>query len=267
MADEETYDFDPWETSSGLPDKLRVRIENPHFTFNAEINDGNTCLFVPEGTVLSGDGIDEPTEFNQFFGCGPGWEPQGKGGTRVVREDGKAKRFNNNVAYAHLFTSLLKQATAQGMDDALRKRGTPYEAAMWQSMVLDLKRIDLPSFTGKDGNEVKRNVLVVENIVQMGDVKGNDSASASSATSAASEEVTASASVGQSTSAAESASTNGLDPKVKAKLRAAARTATSHAQFVELAFDVEGVLDDPAAEQAVMDEGEGSIYATVKAEG
>lgn len=252
MAEEETYDFDPWSTSSGLPAFMQVRIENPHFGFDAKVQDGQRCLFIPEGTVLSGDGIDEPTEFTQFYSCGPGWEPEGKGGTRVKREDGKMRPFNENVAYAKLFTSLMVAANEQGLLDDLKKRGTPFTASLWQDMLLDLERVEGEPFEGSDGKTHTPNYLLVKNIVKMGDSKpaaGSD------------ETVTGKATVGSSSAA----STNGaVDAKTKAKLKVLARECksegVSHAQFVERAFEVEGVLDNNEAEALVMDEGEGSLW-------
>lgn len=262
MAEEE-YEFDPWETSSGLPDFLQVRIENPHFGYDANIGNGQTTLFKPEGTVLSGDGIDEPQPFEQFFGCGPGWEPAGKGGTRIVREDGKARKFNNNVAYAHLFTSLKKAAEAQDMMGELRKRGTTFDAATWQGLVLDLERTELPEFTGSDGKPVKRSVLLVKNIVKMGDAKAKAPAEAPAA-----EETTDKATV----SSGETATNGGvaaseLDPKLKAQLRKLARetreSGAGHNAFVERAFEMDGVMDNAPAEQAIMESGDGSIWESV----
>src|SRR5436190_9664529 len=94
---EEEYEFDPWETSTGLPDKITVRIEAPHFGFDAAIQNGTRCLFIPEGTIIAG--TDSPEPFNQFFTVGDGWEPAGKGGSRLVREDGRPKQINNNSNY------------------------------------------------------------------------------------------------------------------------------------------------------------------------
>lgn len=262
MADNETetYEFDPWETSSGLPDFLQVRIENPHFGHNAEIQNGQVCLFVPEGTILSGDGIEQPEPFTQFYGCGPGWEPAGKGRTRVVREDGKARKFNNNVAYAHLFTSLKKAAEAQEMWDTLRKRGTPFDASLWANLTVDLERVQLPEFEGSDGKMVKRSVLEVKSIVKMGDT--------TTPAATAKEEVDEKASVSSGSSGGDALSNGELDVKLKAKLKAAARSVQEaggeHKAFVEKAFDIEGVLDNATAEQAVMDEGEGSIWLSVQ---
>lgn len=260
MADEQ-YEFDPWETSSGLPDFLQVRIDDPCFGTDAQIQDGQVCLFKPNGTILSGDGIDEPSPFEQFYGCGPGWEAQGKGGLRIVREDGKARKFNDNVAYAHLFTSLLKAAQDQDLVDKLRKRGTPFDAALWQGMVLDLERVQLPEFTGRDGEKVKRSVLCVKTIVKMGDAE-------TKATDEGVVQETASVSSGEA-----KADTNGgttaveLDAKLKAKIKAAARevreSGGAHNAFVEKAFDIDGVLDNAVAESAVMAEGDGSIWASV----
>lgn len=275
MAEEETYEFDPWEASSGLPDFMQVRIENPHFATDAQVQNGQLCLFKPEGTVLSGDGIDEPTQMDQYFSCGPGWEPAGKGGTRVVREDGKQRMFNNNTAYAHLFLSLRRCAKEQGMEDQLRKRGTPFDAATWAGLVLDLKREPIPDFTTGDGTLVTgKTRLVVSGIVKMGDTVGSASgetvdqtASVSSApASAPAPETPAEASAPVSTPVVTDNGAVELDPKIRAKLSVLARQCDERRQFIERGFMVEGVLDNPVAEDALQDEGPGSIWATVKAE-
>lgn len=261
MEDEE-YEFDPWEGSSGLPNYLQVRIENPHFGYDAQIQNGQACLFKPEGTVLSGDGVDEPTEFTQFYGCGPGWEPASKG-QRVVREDGKARQFNNNVAYYHLFHSLKQAAVEQGLEDQLRKRGTPFDASTWQGLVLDLEREQLPEFEGSDGKMVKRSVLKVKQIVKMGDTTPTKAKSDDDG-----ESVKASVTSGTSSGASGANGAGELDAKTKAKIKALAREVRSnggsHSAFVERAFDIEGVLDNPVAEEAVIADGDGSIWASVE---
>jgi hypothetical protein len=247
MAEE--YDFDPWSTSSGLPAFMQVRIDNPHFGYDAKVQDGQVCLFIPEGTTLSGDGIDEPEPFNQFYGCGPGWEPADKNGTKVRREDGKMRPFNDNTAYAHLFTSLIAKANEQDMVEDIKQRGTPFEAGLWANLTLDLKRVELEPFTGRDGKEVKRNLLVVNKIVKMGG-RGDGEQVQQSAS------VSSDASETPTPAAALNGAGNGLTPQIKARIKVLARTCkeqgVQQAQFVERAFELEGVLDNPDAEQYVM---------------
>ena len=254
MAPEEEYEFDPWETSTGLPDKITVRIENPHFGFDAQIRDGKACLFIPEGTIIAG--TDQPEPFNQFFTVGDGWEPAGKGGSRLVREDGRNKQINNNSNYGRFFTSLKVAAEKQDLMDTLRKRGTPFDAETWDALELYLERETYHYDDRESGEKKEASRLNVVRIEKMGDAKVGGAKDG---------DVQEKASV--RSGEPETAASNGsgdLDPKVKAKLRALAREHTEHKAFVEAAFDVDGVLDNAAAEEAIMDQGEGSIWASTR---
>lgn len=262
---EEEYEFDPWETSTGLPDKITVRIESPHFGFDAQIQNGTRCLFIPEGTIIAG--TDTPEPFNQFFTVGDGWEPAGKGGSRLVREDGRAKQINNNSNYGRFFTSLKKAAEAQDLIDALRKRGTPFDAETWDGLELYLER-ETYTFedreTGKDREASRLNVMRIE---KMGDVKVKAKAAESDGADGDADTEKASVRSGEPETAASSnggGPADDLDPKTKAKLRALAREHTEHKAFVEAAFDVDGVLDNAVAEEAIMAQGEGSIWASTR---
>lgn len=254
MAQEE-YDFDPWEVSSGLPDRITVRMDNPHFGTDAQINNGQTCLFIAEGTIVDGLEEGQSSDFNQFFTCGDGWEATSKG-QRVVREDGKPRKFNENSNYGRFFRSLYNAAKEQGLEDELRKRGTPYDAATWQGLYTYLEREPYSFNDSKTGEKVERSRLVVRRIEKMGDAKITNGSGAG--------EVVERSSV-RGNGSTEVAAT-GLDDRLVAKLRAVARQCESHPQFVEKAFSMDGVLDNADAEAAVMDEGDGSIWASVHAD-
>lgn len=261
MADEEVYDFDPWETSTGLPDKITVRIENPHFGYNVESETPTRCLFICEGTIIAGTEDGSSADFNQWFSCGDGWEPGGKNGARLVREDGRARQLNNNSAYGRFFTSLRKAAEKQDLMDVLRKRGTPFDAATWLGLEVYVEREQF-SWTDREGNNHDSSRLNVMRIEKIGDKVAGKTEKG--------ETTEAAASVKSNEPAEAPASSNGsgeLDPKLKAKVRAAARQVKEaggeHKAFVELAFDIDGVLDNPVAEEAIMDEGAESIWASV----
>lgn len=275
MAEEEAYSFDPWDTSTGLPDKITVRIENPHFGYNVESATPTRCLFICEGTIVAGTEDGASAEFNQWFSVGDGWEPGGKGGARLVREDGRPKQLNQNSNYGRFFTSLRKAAEVQELMDQLRKRGTPFDAATWLGLEVYLERESYTYEDRNDDNKTKEaSRLNVVRIDKIGDAKV-----ASPGPSAETVESAASVSSTPATTPAEpapvaAAATNGgvsaveLDPKLKAKLKALAREVRTGGSeqkvFVERAFDeVDGVLDNAVAEEAIMANGDGSIWESV----
>lgn len=237
MSDDE-YDFDPWETSSGLPDRITVKVSNPHFGFDAQLQDGKACAFFMEGTIVGGEG--EGDDFSQWFTVGRGWEAASKG-QRLVPEDGKKRRLNNQANYAMLFKSLKDAAEKQDLVDAIRKRGNPFEAETWHDLELYLEREEFTRTINNEKSEGSRlNVARIEKLP------------------GASETVTREPVVREVVA---------LSPKVKVSLTKLAAKVKgdggSHSLFAEMAFsDVDGVLDDPAAEQAVMDTGDGSIWAS-----
>jgi len=239
VADDE-YDFDPWELGTGLPDKLTVRIDNPHFGFDAQLADGTRCAFFLEGTVTAG--TEDGGEFSQWYTLGEGWEPASKG-TRLVREDGKrSTKINNQSNYGRLVRSLTTAAEAQGLTDVLRKRGNPFETRLWDGLELYLEREEY-EFTDMQTKEKRSGSRL--NVGRIEKVPGAEAQ-------------------------VEESNLHGpgdLQPKTKAGLRKLAKEVKarggSHNEFAELAFsDVDGVLDNPVAEDAVMNQDEGSIWAS-----
>ena len=247
---QDEYGFDPWETTSGLPDQITVRVTNPHFGYTSEFQDGQACLFFLEGQVIAGDA--DP-EFSQWFTVGKGWETDAKG-TRLTPEDGKKRRLNNQTNYAHLFASLREAAEKQGMANDLRHRGAPFEAKLWDGLELYLEREE---YTFTIDNE-KRNSsrLNVSSIEKMPGVQ--EKAKVRSVVGAQGDPTP--------DTPPEAVAGGDLTPMLKAKLRKLAQTIKgaggSHNDFAEQAFsDVDGVLDNAPAEDAVMDTEAGSIWA------
>lgn len=247
------YEFDPWELGTGLPDKITVRIVDPHFGTDAQINDGQTTLFIPAGTIIAGTEDGSAVDFAQFYSCGDGWEASGKGGARLVREDGRARKINNSSNYGKWLKSLQEAAEKQGLTDELRKRGNPFEASTFEGLEVFMERITQPTFIGRDGQPVSRDLLLVTEIT------GGMKKDASSGTvEPDAEKATVKGADSNGDGGAE------LDPKIKAKLRALARDCTTHAEFMEQGFEIDGVLNNTVAEDAVAADGPGSIWAEVK---
>jgi hypothetical protein len=239
MSDDE-YDFDPWETSSGLPDEITVKVTNPHFGYDAQLQDGKACAFFLEGQIVEGDGSG--SEFSQWYTVGRGFEPASKG-ARLAPEDGKRRKLNNQTNYALLFRSLREAAEKQGLMEEVRKRGNPFETELWQGLELYMEREEYTRTINGEQTEGSR-----LNVVEIRKIGGRSGATAP-------------------TPAAPVADSDGdLGPKMRAELKRLASKVKgdggSHSQFAEQAFsDVNGVLDNAAAEEAVMATGDGSIWA------
>lgn len=251
MSDEE-YDFDPWETSSGLPDEITVRVTNPHFGYDAQLQDGKACAFFLEGVIVEGNGAGD--EFSQWYTVGRGFEPASKG-ARLAPEDGRRRKLNNQTNYALLFKSLREAAEKQGLMDEVRKRGNPFEAELWEGLELYLEREEfVRTIQGEKQEGSRLNVSEIRKVGGKGVGGGGTAASSAPAPAPA-----------EGSGQGGQGSGQELGPKMRAELKRLATKVKgdggSHAHFAEQAFsDVNGVLDNAAAEEAVMATGPGSIW-------
>ena len=241
---EEEFGFDPWTTfSTGLADEITLRVDNPHFGYDAEFQDGQVPLFMLEGTVVAGDA--DP-EFSQWYTVGGGWEAT-RDGARLVREKGDRKGLNKQTNYNHLVQSLFAAAEKKSMATDMRRRGSPYDAKLWDGLELYMEREEYKFKIGDEDREGSR--LLVKSIEKMpGTAERKTIKSREPATPP------------------EATGGGDLSPVLRAKLRKLAQTVKGaggdHSQFAEQAFsDVDGVLDNPQAEDAVMDTESGSIWA------
>jgi len=242
VSDNESWD-ESWEFSSGLTDEITIRVTNPHFGYDSEFQDGQVPLFILEGNVIAGD---PEGEFSQWYTVGKGWEATQKGKLLSPEDNSKRKTLNRSTNYAHLLNSLREAAEKQGMADALRKRGSALSAEMWDGLELYLEREEYTNEIGGEKREGSR--LLVRKIEKMPGAKESHRVRGT-----------------EPTTATEPPAVSDLSPMLKAKLRKLAQTVKTsggtHSTFAEQAFsDVDGVLDNAVAEDAVMDTGAGSIW-------
>jgi len=240
-TDNEGWD-ESWEFSSGLTDEITIKVTNPHFGYDSEFQDGQVPLFVLEGNVIAGDAEGE---FSQWYTVGKGWEASNDR-QRLEPEGGKRKTLNRSTNYAHLLNSLRESAEKQGLADEIRRRGSPLNAAMWDGLELYLEREEYVNEIGGEKREGSR--LLVRSIEKMPGAKESHRVRGT-----------------EPTKATEPPAASDLSPMLKAKLRKLAQTVKgsggTHSTFAEQAFsDVDGVLDNATAEDAVMDTGAGSIW-------
>lgn len=245
-----TDEYDPWATTSGLPDDIDITITDAYFGVNADYNNGETLVLTIEGTT---DDDDLP-EYSGFYPCGNGWETTDKGKT-ASREDGKRKGFNKTSGYGLFFTHALEA----GAEDVLKARGTPFEAEVWKGLTFHFKRLK-HDYKGDIG-EVER-LLPVEFKGEAG--KGGAKPSAKASGKPAPKEVEPEGEADTTTSTSNGAG-EGLTVPMKAKLKMLAKKCDTHDAFIEAAYSDEslGIDGNTAAEEAVMDPD--GIYAEAHA--
>lgn len=232
-----TDEYNPsWDLESGLADEYDLKIEDAYATFDAEYNDGQTCLVKLEGKkTIDGEVSDEVLQLS----CGNGWEPKDKG-ARVAREDGNTKKtFNKNSGFG-LFLQGVRNTEAF----SLLKDADVRDMSIWKGLSFRLQRKEI-DYGGEIG---KKDKMVPTEFLGSG--KGGGKAKASS-----SDDGEADAK---------------LPPKVKKAIKKVAEETVEnggdHDAFVEAAFALDEVNGVAAAESAVMDSGEGSIWAEAVAD-
>lgn len=213
-----TTTYDPYALSSGLLDDFTGEITEAYFGTDAAYNSGDTVLLILE---LATDNPDTPT-ITEKLSCGTGWVIENQGAS-VASENGRNRNFNKNSRVG-LF---LAHAAEAGALDTLRGRGTPMEAKTFQGLTFHWNRKPI---TGYDG-QVK-DVLLPSEFLHDGKAavssngNGNGSAPAESGVSAA----------------------------LLAKLKAAAKKAADHSEFIDAGFAIDGVTGNAEAEALVVDE-------------
>ena len=218
-------ELDPYGLSSGLPDDFIGEITDAVFSTDAAYNNGDTVLFCPD---LKTDLDDRPL-VSEKISTGTGWEIL-DGGARIVAESGKARQFNRSSKMG----LLIQHAIEAGAGDVLRGRGLPTDVSTWIGLTFKWVRKPIKGFN----DEVKDVLLPSEFLGVKGEASTNGSAPAAS----------------NGNGAAPAVSTADIPAKVLAKLTAAAKKAGTHDEFMEAAFDIDGVDDNAAAVALVSDE-------------
>lgn len=269
-------DFDPFAPSTGLPDDFDCVVKAAWFEFDPDFANGqNLVLKMTFQTDIDDFSSDGPTG-DVLFSTGKGWTTNDRGAT-AVRDDGKNnKGFHQSTAYHMWIDGAIK---CDGAEKVLRsaERGDPRVAAMWVGTAwhVNAKPVDYGVIDGQ--NVGVRNKLVPSKFLgvasDLRELSGGAGDGNSAAPAKAAGPVTkappakAAAAVKKAAPApAAQAAAPGLDAELRAQLKAIAMAADTHEQFVEQAFELAAVSEDEAVSQAVMDGGEGSIWAEAVAE-
>lgn len=255
MADEE---FDAWQFSTGLPEKVRAKITDSYFTFDADYNDGQTLLLKLEiqsdDTEIGTNGAD-----TFQYPCGPGWEPADKG-ARAKREDGTKKAFHVNSGVAVLCAG----AVEAGAAEVLKSRGTPLDAGIWKGLEFTFHRKGF-TFSNRENNEkveYSRMVPVEFHGGGEGGKKAAGSTKKAASKPAAASKAEPEGEVDESTTTTgEGEGAGGLTEPQRVKLKILAKKSDTHNDFMEAAFEqYPDLMGNAEAEEAIADDGEGSIW-------
>ena len=231
---------DDWGTSAGLPEDLEGTIAEAWFGPQPEAEGewaDRRYLFFHLINVESDDLDDD--EWTARFTIGNGWVEM-DGGAKVVRDDDKKTKFNNNTDYGRFINRVLGQGKegkefAEAFDgcfEVLKERGSQYEAGVWEGLRFRFKAEEYSATIGDE--EVTWTRLMP---VEFLGAEGGDSKPKSG---------------GGKDSSNETEST----------LKELAKDADDHATFMAAALKVDGVKEDSALMSKVLDDGDGGFYAT-----
>lgn len=265
--------FDPFAPSTGLPDDFDAVVKAAWFEFDPEFNNGQSLVLkLTLQTDAEDFGNDGNGTGDLLLSTGKGWTTNDRGET-AVREDGKGnKGFHQSTAYHLWIDGAIK---CDGAEKVLRsaERGDPRKASMWVGTAWHINRKTI-SYGGEIGDKdklVPTKFLGTANDLREIQAGGGASSGSPASGPAAAQKPAAVAKkvpgvVKKAAPSGVATTATGVDAELRAQLKAIALGAESHEQFVEQAFELAAVSEDDAAQQAVMDGGEGSIWAEAVAE-
>lgn len=271
MADE----FDPFKSSSSLPDDFDGEIQECWFEFDPNYQDGQ-ALVIKMKCMTNDETFGEGGLGELMYSCGKDWTVEGRGESAVRRDGRTDKGFTTSTAYDLFIQAAI---ACPGAENVLRSagRGDPRKAAMWNGTSWHFER---------KGHDYKGNIGVVERLLPtkfLGEkgissveaqVMGNQ-ASATAKKAVPTKAAAPTKAAGPVKKAATPApapapvSNNGAatfdeSHPLWETLWAVAYDAADHESFVEAAFGtIAGVAGDDVVEQGVMANGPDSLWAKV----
>lgn len=262
MTDRGTDERDPFHFSSGLADDIDVTLGEGVFRTDASYNNGQTLLLALDWEC---DDPEISTESPLLYPCGSGWEAYERG-LKARSEDGNERRsFNNSTSLAHF----VKAAFDAGAEDVIRDRAGSdgaKRADIWKGLRFHMERKEY----GK--GQYRSEKLVPTKYLGAGEDDPGKSLSGSGTITPAHQAPVPSEGGAKradpppadAPASGGGGGAGGLSTKLRVKLRDAAKKVKGeggdHDAFVELAYTIDGTGNNPAADEAIMDEGEESIW-------
>lgn len=119
---------DEWGLDSGLPSDCDITITKSTFGYLDTYQNGEVALL-----IWDVESPDADFEYPIIWPCGSGWEVKERG-KRV--EHPKRSRFVETSTIGRL----IKRCKDLGIEDVLRARGNPRDAAIWEGLTFHVKR-------------------------------------------------------------------------------------------------------------------------------
>lgn len=243
-------EFDAWAGEEGLPDKFDGTLTDCRFGYEATYLNGQQELF--QATIKCDDPeVATDGEVKVMMSIGKGWEIKDRG-LKVVRADGGQKGFIKSSAYFDFFTS----AVNSGADAkaAILARGTPMEAGTFEGLRFHFARVERDY-----GGEIGKKSRLVP-VKFLGEVGGKTTATTRVSGGAAAAKAKAAAKQQAAESTSNGHAPGGVDEALWATLVDMATKADSHENFMEAAYELDGI-DGGAVEEFVISTGAGSVWA------
>jgi hypothetical protein len=263
---------DEFDLESGFASEYDIKITDAYFTTDAKYNAGQNLLLCWEGEAYEPDGTystpmmiteEDGNIVRPMFPVGAEWTTTDDGKTAF--KAGKTT-FNKNSIYGRILARLreipgggllAQQANAMGAG--------PRTAAIWVGLKVHLKSEDI-EFKGLTTSTRLMPVEVYGVEGGVGATASAPKAAAKPAAAAPEDQVAAKRQaaldrVAAAKAAKAAASTNGKPAHVVA-LEELAKKSPSHDEFIKPALDIDGVLDDEALVDTLMNEGAEGFFAT-----
>lgn len=240
------------DLETGLRDDFDAAIVNSYFGTDARYNNGETMLLKWEITGLDNEGI--AFEDTLLITVGKGWEST-DGGQTIRHESGNPKKFFN--ANSHYGAILDRTIKGLQIGNVLEGRGTPFQASVWTGLNFHFKR-ESKDYTIDGEAKVSNKVMPT--------AFNGEGAVPAAAPAAAAAPATAPTPAPAAATPAAAPTAPAADPSevgVRALLKAAAITSATHAEFVDKALAIDGVVTNEGLMSEIVNEAD--FFAKAKA--
>ncbi len=223
-------EYDPYNTTSGLED-VDYTFKGVTFAFDAEYNEGQTLLLIVEdGTQTDED--DHVTEERKMFTVGDKWEPTSNGES-CQHESGKPKNYQAKSGVGLLLDSI---KDTPGIE-VMQGRGSPMDAATWEGLIFRLHNKQF-SFKNSDGEVIEYGRWIAMEFLGEGKKKPKKRVTKKVAAKTADDD-------------GDGEGEGDIPKALSIKLNRLAKAAETYDDFLEKAFDVDGVDGNEEVEDAL----------------
>lgn len=247
--------FEMDETVAVWDDFVGTIVE-AYFSTDAGYNSGKTLCLI---ATFESEEMEKPQKV--MFACGDGWE-QIENGEVAVRSDGAAKNFQKNSKVGLFVGGCIRTGA---VSDMVRLGGDQFHAKAYVGLKMHIKahNIDYGKKVGIQKAMIPVEYYGVDPTVVAGGTLTAAAAPVVRPAAAPAAPMAAPAPVAPS--AAPTAPAGDMEPEMRATLVNLADTHATHEAFMEAAFAMPGVEDNPKVSAAVMSRKPGSIWAVAAA--